>query len=143
MVKYKQVQKQGMPKNAQELPIYNLGDVIDRLSILTRKIYFGEEDSISEHRYLEKCLAYYGVEGKIVTSALRLAQMNFEIWNLENEIRRGGEDKLGMEEVGRRAIKIRDLNRKRVEYKNQITEFMKWGFKEGKVNHLSGGVCVR
>lgn len=132
-----------LPKNTEELPIYNLGDLIDRLTILTRKIYFGEESAISEHRYLEKCLEYYGVNGKLMTSTMRLGQMNIEIWNLENAIRRGGEDKLGFEEVGRRAVKIRDLNRKRIEYKNQITELMKAGFQESKVNHLSGGISCR
>lgn len=118
-------------------PLYNLGDVMDKLTILTRKIYFGEEEAVSEHRYLEKALEFYGIDGKVVTNVIKLSQMNFEIWNLENEIRRGGEDKLGLEEVGRRAIKIRDLNRKRIEYKNKITEIMKAGFREVKIHHLS------
>lgn len=117
-------------------PTYNLGDVIDRLSILSMKIYFGDEQSISEHRYLEQSLGSFGIDGKVVTNALRLMFMNRMIWELENEMRNGGEGKLGLEEVGRRAIKIRDFNRKRIEYKNLINQVSK-GFIERKVMHRS------
>lgn len=118
-------------------PTYNLGDVLDRLSILTRKIYFGDEQSISEHRYLEQGLGAYGVNGKLITNAMRITTINAEIWNLEHEIRNGGEAKFGIEEIGRRAIKIRDLNKKRIEYKNLLTSLAKCGFSEAKVNHRS------
>lgn len=118
-------------------PTYNLGDLIDKLSILTRKIYFNDEDSISEHRYLEKGLHAYGVDGKLITATMRIMQINAEIWNLENEIRNGGESKFSKEEIGTRAIKIRDLNRKRIKYKNQLTELHRNGFKESKTNHRS------
>ena len=118
-------------------PTYNLGDIIDKLSILTRKIYFGDEDSISEHRYLEHGLKSYGVNGKLVTNVMRITQINAEIWNLEHEIRNGGENKFTPEEIGRRAIKIRDLNRRRIEYKNKLTDLHKSGFKETKINHRS------
>lgn len=116
-------------------PVQNLGDVLDKLSILTRKIYYGEDDAISEHRYLERGLEAYGIDGKVVTNIIRLTQMNFEIWNLENEIRKGGEDKFTLQEIGERALKIRDLNRKRVQYKNKLNELS--GFREVKVNHRS------
>ena len=118
-------------------PTYNLGDLIDKLSILTRKIYFGDEDSISEHRYLEHGLKAYGIEGKLITNVMRITTINGEIWNLENEIRNGGENKFTAEEIGHRAIKIRDLNRKRIDYKNKLTELHRTGFKENKVMHRS------
>ena len=53
-------------------PTMNLGEVIDRLSILTMKVYFGDEQSISEHRHLTQSLSAYGVNGKVMASALRL-----------------------------------------------------------------------
>ena len=117
-------------------PTLNLGELIDRHSILTRKIFFGEEDAIREHRHLEKGLEAYGINGKVVTNAIRLAMMNFEIWNLENEIRKGGEDAYTLEEIGKRAVKIRDFNRKRVAYKNNLTA-IDGGFREIKINHRS------
>lgn len=117
-------------------PQYNLGDVLDKLTILSMKIYFGDEQSISEHRYLEQSLSAFGVDGKIATNIIRLTLMNRMIWELENEMRNGGEDRLGLEEVGRRAIKIRDFNRKRIEYKNIINQLSR-GFIERKINHRS------
>jgi len=117
-------------------PPYNLGDLLDRLSILTMKIYFGSEGSISEHRFLEQSLPAFGINGKVVTNVMRLMLMNRLIWELENEMRNGGEDRLGLEEVGRRAIKIRDFNKKRIEYKNLLSELER-GFKETKIQHRS------
>lgn len=126
----------------EELPLINLGDVMDKLTILTRKIYFGEEGAISEHRFLEKALEYYGIDGKIITNALKLCTMNAEIWNLENKMRRDSREinQLTQEELaeyGRRALEIRNLNRKRIEYKNEITDIYKAGYKEFKIQHAS------
>jgi hypothetical protein len=119
-----------------EAPVMGVGEIIDRLSILTRKIYFGEEDAISEHRYLEQGLEAYGIDGKLITNTMRLTQMNIEIWNLENEMRRDNDNKMDLKEVGRRAIDIRDHNRKRVNYKTKLNTAYK-GFPELKVNHRS------
>lgn len=125
--------------------IVNAGEVIDKLSILSRKIYFGEENAISEHRYLEKQLDTMGVNGKLITNTIRITQQNIEIWNLEHEMRKvaEGPGQFTYEEVGKRAVKIRDLNRKRIEYKNIINDLLGNQFRETKVNHLSGGISVR
>lgn len=125
--------------------IENVGELIDKLSILSRKIYFGEEGAISEHRHLEQLLTGLGLPGKLITNVIRLSTMNGEIWNLEHEMRKCAEGQANhsLQEVGRRAIKIRDLNRKRIEYKNEINALLGSHFRETKVNHLSGGVSVR
>lgn len=122
-------------------PTYNLGDILDKLSILTMKIYFGDESSISEHRYLEQSLKAYGINGKIITNSMRLTLMNRMIWELEHEMRRDGreESEMSSEDLakdGRKARKIRDLNRKRIEYKNNLNDIDK-GFREVKIQHRS------
>jgi hypothetical protein len=126
------------------LPTQNLGDVLDKLTILTRKLYFGMEDAVSEHRYLEQSLAAWGINGKLITNTIRLGMMNTEIWNLEHEMRKDGreEHELSQAELaedGRRARRIRDINRKRIDYKNKITQLYGKGigFQECKVNHRS------
>jgi hypothetical protein len=119
------------------LPIQSLGDIMDKLTILTRKIYFGEETAIQEHEYLKNGLVELGYDGELIVAVIRLTQMNFEIWNLENEIRKGGENKFSLDEIGRRALEIRNLNRKRIQYKNEITLMDNVGFREVKTNHLS------
>ena len=67
----------------------------------------------------------------------KLYEINGRIWDLEADIRQGKEDKLGLEEVGRRALKIRGINRERIEVKNLITKESGSGFFEIKVNHAS------
>jgi hypothetical protein len=44
---------------------------------------------------------------------------------------------LGLEEVGRRAIAIRDYNAERIRIKNEIQERFGEGFTEFKANHAS------
>ena len=62
-----------------------------------------------------------------------LYHVNREIWDLESEIRKGKENELGLEEVGRRAIMIRNINNKRVSLKNKITEMSGVGYKYSRV----------
>lgn len=65
--------------------------------------------------------------------------VNGRIWDLESDIRRGKEGELGLEEVGRRAIAIRDLNKVRIGIKNSVTKITGSGFLDIKVDHASDG----
>ena len=117
---------------------YPIAELYDRISIERLKIeripgY--TTDFIKEaKRYLAKltdnqlhlCQIYYD----------DLYHWNGKIWDLESDIRRGKEGELGLEEVGRRALQIRDFNAKRIEAKNRIAELV-GGFKETKFNHAS------
>jgi hypothetical protein len=67
----------------------------------------------------------------------RLYNINREIWDLESDIRKGKEKLLGLEEVGRRAILIREKNKIRVSIKNEMVEKFDEGFKDIKMNHAS------
>lgn len=118
-------------------PRYSLGDIIDKMSILLMKVYHGEEDASEELIALRKGLLDQEIDGNFVLTCLRLAHINKCIWNLENDIRKGGEGKFSLEEIGRRAIEIRNLNRKRVHYKNLINRITNKGFQETKVFHQS------
>ena len=117
----------------------SLGDVIDRLTILSRKIYFGEEGAYREHTYLTEGIDALGIplSGSLLSAIIRINQMNIEIWNLENEIRNDTENKMDDAEIGRRAKLIRDYNKKRIEYKNEINRITEMGFREFKTKHRS------
>ena len=54
----------------------------------------------------------------------RLAIVNIKISLLEADIRQGRERALGLEEVGRRALQIRDLNKERVALKNHLNAIL-------------------
>ena len=117
----------------------SLGDIVDRLTILSRKIFFGEEGAYKEHTYLTEGMDKLGIKlsGALLAAIIRIDQMNTEIWNLENEIRNDTENKMDNAEVGRRAKLIRDYNKKRIEYKNEINRITERGFREFKIKHRS------
>ena len=132
-----------MKKEWNKLPKQSLGDVIDRVTILSRKIFFGEEEAYKEHTYLTEAIEGLGIKltGALLSAIIRLAQMNIEVWNRENILRRAPEGELpaGMTptQVAKATIEIRDFNRKRVRYKNEINRLTGLGFREFKVMHRS------
>ena len=117
---------------------YQLSDLIDLLSIIIRKQYhlkdksFDEQykeiiDSITEEKQY--------LTGELAAAILKVGIFNSDIWNLEAAIR--NEDKsLTYEEIGRRAIKIREYNKERIKAKNEITKLV-GGYLEKKVKHAS------
>lgn len=115
----------------------SLGDVIDRLTILTRKIYFGEEGAYKEHTYLTEGINKLNIKlsGAILACIIRIAMMNFEIWHLENDFRKG--EDLPAELVKNMMIKVREFNSKRVEYRNELNRLTQMGFREFKIQHRS------
>lgn len=60
-----------------------------------------------------------------------------QIWDLEWQLKSGVEHLLSMDEIGRRAIAIRDWNNRRITYKNSIAELFKLKMREIKTDHLS------
>jgi hypothetical protein len=67
----------------------------------------------------------------------QLKKIHNIIWSLEAELKSGCEDELSLEEIGRRAILIRDWNNKRIAIKNQIAELLNCPVREFKKDHLS------
>jgi len=59
------------------------------------------------------------------------------IWNLESELKSGREAELSLEEIGRRAIQIRDYNNQRIALKNQMAQTLGCQVREIKKDHLS------
>lgn len=115
------------------------GDIVDRYTILRLKIQRSEDPQ----PFLREFSAIFrAVHCKEWTTMLKIYAKNLydtneAIWNLEAAIRQGKEKQLGLKEVGRRALKIREWNAKRIEAKNAINEITKSGFREKKINHAS------
>ena len=85
-------------------------------------------DLIQQHR-----AQFTGVDNWVQ----ELYQINGRIWDLESEIRQGKDGKFSLEEIGRRALTIRDINRERNIVKNKITKETGLGFPDYKVGHAS------
>lgn len=66
-----------------------------------------------------------------------LRAVHRQIWKLESDIRQGKEQSLGLEEIGRRALAIRDWNNRRVQLKNSMADKLHCAVKEIKKDHAS------
>ena len=108
-------------------------EMADRLSIAILKNERTDNDMTDEITAYSSELSSYNV----VEFIDKLVEINGKIWDLEADIRQGKEAELGLEEVGRRAIAIRGLNKIRVGYKNEMVEKFGEGFRDIKVNHGS------
>ena len=115
--------------------------MVDRLSILTMKAErLGQSEYKKELQEIKDALNKLKFNcgmGDLLAEVCNIAIKNNEIWNLEFELKTGKEESLSLEEIGKRAINIRNLNEKRIGAKNRIGELTKTGFKEIKCEHLS------
>ena len=126
---------------------YPADELIDKVSIIQLKIERipdKEGKALLKQEYMDYCRAIkeYVSEG-VFTKAQwnnwhkELYEVNSRIWDLEAAIRQGKEKELGLEEVGRRALSIRNNNGIRIRIKSSIVEKIGLGYKDIKINHAS------
>ena len=113
-----------------------VSEMVDRMSIAILKDERTSEDMSVE---ISEYASWLGEDEypEISQYIAKMKHINGRIWDLEADIRAGNEDLLGLEEVGRRAIQIRQLNKIRVGYKNEMVELYQQGFRDIKINHGS------
>ena len=111
-----------------------ISEIADRYSIALLKRDRANADNQVELDTLYTELDNYASSMEFVH---KLKEVNGKIWDLESDIRKGKEAELGLEEVGRRAIAIRELNKIRVGYKNEMVKIYNEGFEDIKMNHAS------
>ena len=111
----------------------SLGDIADRYSIVRLKKERSDAEVYKELFFLTKEIE----KNSLTEYTDRLYTVNGQIWDLESDIRKGKEKELGLEEVGRRAILIREKNKQRIDIKNEINSRYNSGFIEKKFNHAS------
>lgn len=120
-----------------------ISEIIDRYTICLLKRYRANAQNSPELNTLEQTLneyynKYRGSKEMIHSAIIKLTEVNGAIWDLEADIRQGKEGTLGLEEVGRRALKIRDLNQVRVSCKNELVVRFNEGYQDLKSSHASG-----
>jgi hypothetical protein len=105
-------------------------DVLDRWTILMMKAradpgagaelaeYHAEAYNIFTDLADEAVAGHSGCFEKLILPAMRLMEANAKVWVLESAIRNGND--MPPEEVGRRAIEIREHNKLRVAAKREI-----------------------
>jgi hypothetical protein len=112
-----------------------ISEIADRYSIVLLKNERIENIDLSDELalYKKELENYENIDSYVD----RLYKINGEIWDLESDIRKGKEKKIGLEEVGRRSILIREKNKIRVGIKNEMVDKYEEGFKDIKMNHAS------
>lgn len=116
------------------------GDIIDRLAICQLKATRIKNSTCKREfrEYIDELFVLFMEYPDIDWwNFIREAVLvNEGIWLLESAVRMGKLDN-NNKEVGRRAIEIRDWNKKRIDIKNRINALTGEGFIEGKSDHLS------
>ncbi len=108
-----------------------ISEIIDRYTITKLKSERTDEDVKDELIVYQKELQEYAVN--LDNYIALMYSINAKIWDTESDIRRGAD--LPLEEVGRLALKVRDLNCERNGIKADIVDKFSEGFKEIKINY--------
>ena len=107
-----------------------LSEIIDRYTITLLKSERTDEDVSEELTAYKKEIP----DGDSVDTFIdRMYEINGKIWDTEGDIRRGVD--MPLEEVGRLALIVRDLNQIRNGIKGEIVDQFAEGFKEIRVNY--------
>jgi hypothetical protein len=116
------------------------GDIIDRWAIAKLKAErIGAEESKKEYLWFCEGINELATRHPAIDWILYrrdILNIHSRIWDLESGIRQGKLDN-DLTEVGRRAIQIRDWNKKRVALKNEINMKTGEGFQDIKKDHGS------
>jgi hypothetical protein len=122
-------------------------ELLDRFSILLQKRMFLDVDTTDEYNVLKASLSEHikssQMTVELVEELIKASLANAHIWSLESDLKNDNLENLMYQEVGRRALKIRSLNKIRVESKNKISELTKSGFKDIKKDHASEPLGTR
>ena len=113
-----------------------LSEILDRYTITKLKSERTNESVDDELRAYKREIDqpnYVEKSQQIESFIDRLYEINGELWDTEGDIRKGID--MPLEEIGRLALKVRDLNCKRNEIKAEIVDTFSEGFKEIKINY--------
>lgn len=118
------------------IPTFPVTELIDRYLIAEIKNEKGGKNQ-EELEFYAHQIKIYNLD--LVKDLMQeLKAIHLGIWDLEKELKTGTEQNLPLEEIGRRAIAIRNKNAERVKIKNSIAFELDCSVKEFKLDHLSG-----
>ena len=127
------MEDQCLEENNMKMP---LSEILDRYTITKLKSERTNEDVSEELKTYKAEIdkpIYSEKSNQIISFIDRLYGINGQLWDTEKDIRNGVD--MPLKEVGRLALKVRDLNRKRNEIKGEVVDIFAEGFKEIKINY--------
>ena len=122
-----------LKENNMKMP---LSEILDRYTITKLKSERTNEDVSEELKTYKTEIDnpdYIERSSQIVSFIDRLYGINGQLWDTEKDIRNDVD--MPFKEVGRLALKVRDLNCERNEIKAEIVDAFAEGFKEIKINY--------
>ena len=111
-------------------------ELLDRLAIARVK-WRRTEANKQELQYYEEQARQLNIDSECDAAMQELEIIHDTIWELEKELKSGHEQELPLEEIGRRAIAIRNHNNRRIKHKNFLAERLGCAAREIKKDHLS------
>ena len=115
-----------------------MSEILDRYTITMLKSERTSEDVSEELKTYKEEIdnpRYDDKSEEIQSFINRLYDVNGQMWDAEGGIRSGVADALPLEEIGKIALKCRDINRARNRIKGEIVDIFSEGFKELKINY--------
>lgn len=121
----------------------SFSELVDKLSIVSKKDLFGLPGAKEELSTIMKWLEDVGIDGYTILSIIRITQANAAIWELEHKLRQAVEGSFPRTVAGAIAENVREHNKTRVRYMNELN--LACGDKQviEKVKHLSEDVYER
>jgi len=114
-------------------------ELVDRLCIARVKHARTNGANQVERDWYEDKLAQLPQSAELDEAIQAMTDIHHAIWDLEWQLKSGVEQMLSLQEIGRRAIAIRDHNNKRIAYKNSVASILGHPVKEIKHDHLADG----
>jgi len=116
---------------------YSFAELIDKLSIVSRKEIYGLEGARKELDLIMGWLNDIGIDAYILLAIIRITQANADIWNKEHEIRNASFGEMPLSVVGKAAEQVREHNKTRVRYMNELSKAVGDSQVQEKIRHLS------
>jgi len=114
------------------------GEFFDRFTILIKKAAVDPEHHKNQVQKYVETLKDNGLDGDLIRLLCELQIANLDVWFYESQIRAGKEGELGLKEIGKSALAIRESNSIRICKVNEINKlFGVTDCEERKVDHAS------
>jgi|TARA_Y100000310_G_C20543078_1_gene744268 hypothetical protein len=113
-----------------------LSEILDRYTITKLKSERTDENVSEELKVYKNEIDnsnYTKKYNEILQFIDRLYEINGKLWDTEGDIRNGVD--MPLDEIGRLALKVRDLNCERNGIKAEVVDTFSEGFKELKINY--------
>jgi hypothetical protein len=119
----------------QKNSVFPVIELFDRLAIAEIKWQRSQKNKPELDWYRDQVVGLdFGLIQDLYT---QLVSIHNDIWNKESELKSGRDHELSLEEIGRRALEIRNLNNQRIQLKNAMADRLGCSVREIKKDHLS------